>query len=332
MKKNDFITPPNLTLPNWRKKACDWLTWIHLTFMVFTLVSFIFSDSPWRLRWNLEAHINGLTWLTGVLAFLVGIRLKKSALHKWYLRICFIVMIVPSPLYLIVYLSQRIYFTTSENYTISTRRGFLVASGYYLARTNGIIEREICSIEPYEGYEPDMCYSLIEMPDIGAVVFSTTCGDSLAIVNIVTLDTLKYASQTSRVNRLIDGCFNKISGKKAYELYCMYPDTKWKLELTQDDASICSPDSLNAVNKAFTYHYRYSLWKNTYNDTVEAVVERKINPLKDKFNYRDFVFYSVSMIPKDSLPKLTQRTIIPYIEAVCGARFYPYTTNSRNKH
>ena len=69
-----------------RADVCLWLTRVHLAVLALAVAGIIIEwNTDFYFRWNITSNSVLLAWLTGIVAFFVGIRTKKTRAVKLYL-------------------------------------------------------------------------------------------------------------------------------------------------------------------------------------------------------------------------------------------------------
>lgn len=134
-----------------RARICFWFTCVHIVLLLLCIIGIaMYGDSDASVRWNLAPNVIGVTWLTGIIAFLTGIKIPKNR-----------IMVSPYLLHIVInWLSNNItsmglqstQYAASDNYTVHTSAGFLSTAQLYLSRTSGIFEYPVCTFHDTYSY------------------------------------------------------------------------------------------------------------------------------------------------------------------------------------
>ena len=302
-----------------RGDVCLWLTRVHLAVLALAIAAIIFEYyTDFQLRWNVTHNSMLLAWLTGVVAFFVGIRTEKTRAVKLYLRIFLAFAILCLPIIFFAAFSWTAYYATSEHYTVCIGKGFL--SPWYpkfeIRKTYWIVE---CPFTTTSNsiFEPDFYdnaqFSLTEEENAGALVFTATDkkrnGESCTIIMT---DTAKYRRNARQAYMLITDRFKRASGFKNYHFECTLPENGWKVELASDyENTISSPkDAKNRIRQ-----YSSTLSDNDNKDSIS--VDYSVSSIMGSY---DIIVSNETKarltIPKDSFPRLTPYTAVDEITSL----------------
>lgn len=128
-----------------RADVCLWLTRVHLAVLALAVAGIIIEwNTDFYFRWNIMSNSVLLAWLTGIVAFFVGIRTKKTRAVKLYLRIFLVFAILCLPIISLVVSSWTAYYATSEHYTVCEGKGLLSPwyPNFNIRKTYWIVERQ----------------------------------------------------------------------------------------------------------------------------------------------------------------------------------------------
>ena len=201
-----------------RSDVCLWLTRVHLVVLALAVAGIILEwNTGFYFRWNITSNSVLLAWLTGIVAFFVGIRTKKTRAVKLYLRIFLVFAILCLPIISLVVSSWTAYYATSEHYTVCEGKGLLSPwyPNFNIRKTYWIVERQFTTtsnsiLEP--DFYDNALFSLTEEENAGALVFTATNekehGESCTIP---ITDTAKYRRNARQAMMLITDRFNRAS-------------------------------------------------------------------------------------------------------------------------
>lgn len=302
-----------------RSDVCLWLTRVHLAVLALAVAGLIIEwNTDFYFRWNITHNSVLLAWLTGIVAFFVGIRTDKTRAVKLYLRIFLAFAILCLPIIFFAAFSWTAYYATNKHYTVCIGKGFL--SPWYpkfeIRKTYWIVE---CPFTTTSNsiFEPDFYdnaqYTLTEEENAGALVFTATNekrnGESCTIIMT---DTAKYRRNARQAKMLITDRFKRASGFKNYHFECTLPENGWKVELASDyENTISSPK--NAKNKI--RQYSSTLSDNDNKDSIS--VYYSISGIMGSY---DIIVSNETKarltIPKDSFPRPTPYTAVDEITSL----------------
>ncbi len=302
-----------------RSDVCLWLTRVHLAVLALAVAGIIIEwNTDFYFRWNITSNSVLLAWLTGIVAFFVGIRTKKTRAVKLYLRIFLVFAILCLPIISLVVSSWTAYYATSEHYTVCEGKGLLSPwyPNFNIRKTYWIVERQFTTtsnsiLEP--DFYDNALFSLTEEENAGALVLTATNekehGESCTIIMT---DTAKYRRNARQAKMLITDRFKRASGFKNYHFECTLPENGWKVELASGyENTISSPkDAKNKIRQ-----YTSTLSDNDNKDSIS--VEFSISSIMGSY---DIIVSNETKarltIPKDSFPRLTPYTAVDEITSL----------------
>ena len=301
-----------------RSDVCLWLTRVHLAVLALAVAGLIIEwNTDFYFRWNITHNSVLLAWLTGIVAFFVGIRTDKTRAVKLYLRIFLAFAILCLPIIFFAAFSWTAYYATNKHYTVCIGKGFL--SPWYpkfeIRKTYWIVE---CPFTTTSNsiFEPDFYdnaqYTLTEEENAGALVFTATNekenGESCTIIMT---DAVKYRCKARQNEALITDKFKHASSFRNYYFECTLPENGWKLKLASDyENTISSPkDAKNRIRQYLT------LSDNDNKDSIS--VYYSISGIMESY---DIIVSNETKarltIPKDSFPRLTPYTAVDEITSL----------------